>query len=133
MSINTKKTLLKERKKMTIKKNLEIVKTDSRKIKEINGEFAEVEISAGDYTDILKRVPLTLKAAEQKFGLEDSRNSVYGLAISQYFTDQANSLRTDGVARENRERRKTLETVQKLSKEEILASLTDEQKKALGL
>jgi len=118
---------------MTIKKNLEIVKTDSRKIKEINGEFAEVEISAGDYTDILKRVPLTLKAAEQKFGLEDSRNSVYGLAISQYFTDQANSLRTDGVARENRERRKTLETVQKLSKEEILASLTDEQKKALGL
>ena len=113
--------------------NVDVVKTDNRNILEINGEFAEVEISAGDNKDILKRVPLTLDAAIEKFGEEGSRTSVYGLAISQYFTDQANSLRTEGVARENREKRKTLETVQRLSKDEILSSLTDEQKKALGL
>jgi len=113
--------------------NVDVVKTDNRNILEINGEFAEVEISAGDNKDILKRVPLTLNAAIEKFGEEGSRTSVYGLAISQYFTDQANSLRTEGVARENREKRKTLETVQRLSKDEILSSLTDEQKKALGL
>lgn len=113
--------------------NKDVIITDSRKILEIKGEFAEVEISAGDHTDVLKNVPLTAKAAEQKFGLEGNRNSFYGLAISQYFTDQANSLRVDGVARENREKRKTLETVQNLSKEEILASLSDEQKKQLGL
>lgn len=113
--------------------NLKVVKTESRKVLEINGDYAKMEISAGDYKDILERVPLNAKAAEQKFGLEGNRNSFYGLAISQYFTDQANSLRVDGVCRENREKKQKMETVKTMTKEEILSSLTPDQKKALGL
>jgi len=122
------------KKEKTVKEmNIEVVKTDSRKILEIRENVADVEITAGDHTDVLKNVPLNLETAEQKFGKEGNRNSVYGLAISQFFTDEANYLRVNGVARENKKRRETLETVQKLTKEEILSSLTDEQKKQLGL
>jgi len=116
-----------------IESNMNVISTESRKILEVRDNVADIEITAGDHTDTLKNVPLNLEAALERFGKEGSRNSVFGLAISQYFTDESNYLRVNGIARENKEKKKTLETVQKLSKDEILASLTDEQKKQLGL
>ena|SRR6056297_2091746 len=133
--------------KMEFRKNFE----KGSKTKEIigfteNGKFAQVKLTTKNtetgknVSDVLEKVPTDYQGLLEKEGSEEN---VYQLAIRMYFTDQLNSLRTDGVCSENKERAKKEKMAndgyvkksvyQNSTDEELLANLSEEMKKKLGL